>query len=289
MNLFHFQEEAPGAVFWHPKGWQLFQFLISYMRRKQRAEGYMEINTPEIMDRTLWEASGHWEKFSDNMFVAQTKDEDKHYAVKPMNCPGGIQVFNHGLRSYRELPLRLSEFGKVHRYESSGALHGLMRVRAFNQDDAHIFCTPSQLNDECKKICDMVLAIYRDFGFEDVRVKFADRPDKRIGSDDIWDQSESALKAAAEYAGLRCSYNSGEGAFYGPKLEFVLKDAIGRDWQLGTLQVDLNLPARLGAYYIGEDGNKHHPIMLHHASFGSIERFLGILIEHYAGKLPLYQ
>lgn len=288
MDLFHFQEEAPGAVFWHPKGWQLFQTLISYMRHVQKAQGYMEINTPEIMDRSLWEASGHWEKFHENMFVAQTRDEDKCYAVKPMNCPGGVQVYNHGLRSYRELPLRLSEFGKVHRYEASGALHGLMRVRAFNQDDAHVFCTPEQLNQECKKICDMVLSIYRDFGFNEIRVKFADRPEKRIGSDDIWDKAEAALKEAAEYAGLHCSYNPGEGAFYGPKLEFVLKDAIGRDWQLGTLQVDLNLPLRLGAHYIGEDGNKHHPVMLHQANFGSIERFLGILIEHYAGRLPLW-
>jgi threonyl-tRNA synthetase len=288
MDLFHLQEEGPGAVFWHSKGWRLFQSLVSYMRRLQAAEGYEEINTPEVLDRSLWELSGHWEKFGENMFVAKTGDEDKNYVIKPMNCPGGVQVFKHGLRSYRELPVRISEFGKVHRYEPSGSLHGLLRVRAFTQDDAHIFCNLEQLNLECKKICDMMLLMYKHFGFEDVKVKFSDRPVKRIGSDEIWDESEAALREAADYAGLRCIENKGEGAFYGPKLEFVLKDAIGRDWQVGTLQVDLNLPARLGAYYIGEDGNKHHPVMLHQANFGSLERFIGILIENYAGKLPLW-
>ncbi len=287
MDLFHFQEEAPGAVFWHPKGWTLFLSLIDYMRRRQQAAGYVEINTPDIMDRSLWERSGHWETFGEHMYTTETPDE-RVYAVKPMNCPGCVQVFKHGIRSYRELPVRMSEFGKVHRYEPSGALHGLLRVRAFAQDDAHIFCTPDQISDECISVCELVLSIYRDFGFDDVHIKFADRPEKRVGSDDIWDKSEAALRAAIESSGLDFTFNPGEGAFYGPKLEFVLRDAIGRDWQCGTLQVDLNLPERLGATYIGEDGHKHTPVMLHRALFGSLERFTGILIEHYAGRLPLW-
>jgi threonyl-tRNA synthetase len=287
MGLFHFQDEAPGAVFWHPKGWTLFLSLIDYMRRRQQAAGYQEINTPDIMDRSLWEKSGHWESFGEHMYTTTTPDE-RIYALKPMNCPGCVQVFKHGIRSYRELPVRMSEFGKVHRYEPSGALHGLMRVRAFAQDDAHIFCTPDQITDECISVCELILSIYRDFGFEDVHIKFADRPENRVGSDAIWDKSEAALRAAIESSGLEYTFNPGEGAFYGPKLEFVLRDAIGRDWQCGTLQVDLNLPERLGASYIGEDGQKHTPVMLHRALFGSLERFAGILIEHYAGKLPMW-
>ena len=287
MDLFHFQEEAPGSVFWHPKGWSIFQSLVRYMRDRQDQEGYLEISTPEIMDKCLWEASGHWEKFGENMFTAHAADE-KTYAVRPMNCPGGIQVFNQGIVSYRNLPLRLSEFGKVHRFEPSGALHGLMRVRAFTQDDAHIFCTEEQLQEESLKVCQLVFSIYRDFGFEKIKVKLSTRPEKRIGSDDIWDKSEAALLSAIQEMGIEYSLNPGEGAFYGPKIEFVLRDALGRDWQLGTLQVDLNLPERLGALYIGKDGNKHHPVMLHRAIFGSLERFIGILIEHYAGKLPLW-
>ena len=287
MDLFHFQEEAPGAVFWHPDGWTLFQGLISYMRARQDAAGYREVSTPEVMDRSLWEASGHWETFSEHMYTTDTEDE-RTFALKPMNCPGSLQVFNHGLRSYKDLPLRMSEFGKVHRYEPSGALHGLLRVRAFTQDDAHIYCTPEQITDECRGVCELILGIYRDFGFDDVRVKFADRPKRRVGSDEIWDRSETALRAAVEATGLDYTVNPGEGAFYGPKLEFVLRDAIGRDWQCGTLQVDLNLPERLGAAYVGEDGRKHVPVMLHRALFGSLERFAGILVEHYAGNLPLW-
>jgi len=287
MDLFHFQEEAPGAVFWHPKGWTLFLTLVDYMRRRQQAAEYVEIATPEIMDRSLWELSGHWQSFGEHMYVTETPDE-RVYAVKPMNCPGCVQVFKHGIRSYRELPVRMAEFGKVHRYEPSGALHGLLRVRAFAQDDAHIFCTPDQITDECISVCELILSIYRDFGFDNVHIKFADRPEVRVGSDDIWDKSEAALRAAMESSGLEYSFNPGEGAFYGPKLEFVLRDAIGRDWQCGTLQVDLNLPERLGATYVGEDGDKHTPVMLHRALFGSLERFIGILIEHYAGKLPMW-
>ncbi|MEM6903091.1 MAG: threonine--tRNA ligase, partial [Pseudomonadota bacterium] len=287
MSLFHFQEEAPGAVFWHPKGWTVFQALIDYMRERQNRADYVEINTPDIMDRSLWERSGHWEKFGENMFTTQAK-EDRVFALKPMNCPGGVEVFKQGLRSYRELPLRIGEFGKVHRFEPSGALHGLMRVRAFTQDDAHIFCTEDQITEECQIVCQLVLDIYKDFGFEEVRIKFSDRPEKRIGSDEIWDKSEAALKTAVDSTGLAYTTNPGEGAFYGPKLEFVLRDAIGRDWQCGTVQVDLNLPGRLGAFYIGADGEKHVPVMLHRALFGSLERFTGILIEHYAGKLPLW-
>jgi threonyl-tRNA synthetase len=287
LDLFHLQEEAPGAVFWHPKGWALFQQLIAYMRERQSEGGYLEVNTPEIMDRELWVKSGHIETFGDNMFMTQTPDE-RMFAIKPMNCPGHIQIFKQGLRSYRELPLRLAEFGKVHRYEPSGALHGLMRVRAFTQDDAHIFCTPDQLTAEAVKVTELILSIYRDFGFDDVRIKFSDRPTKRVGSDEIWDKAESALREASGAAGIETTLNPGEGAFYGPKLEFVLRDAIGRDWQCGTLQVDFNLPARLGATYISDDSQKHAPVMLHRAMFGSIERFTGILLEHHAGKLPTW-
>ncbi len=287
LDLFHLQEEAPGAVFWHPKGWALFQQLIAYMRERQSAAGFLEVNTPEVMDRELWVKSGHVESFGENMYMTHTPD-DRTYAIKPMNCPGHIQVFKQGLRSYRELPLRLAEFGKVHRYEPSGALHGLMRVRAFTQDDAHIFCTPDQITSESVKVTELILSIYRDFGFDDVRIKFSDRPAKRVGSDEIWDNAEAALRQAAAAAGIETTLNPGEGAFYGPKLEFVLRDAIGRDWQCGTLQVDFNLPVRLGAAYIGEDSQKHTPVMLHRAMFGSLERFIGILIEHHAGKLPAW-
>ena len=287
MNLFHFQEEAPGAVFWHPKGWHLFQSLINYMRERQEKAGYFETNTPDLLDRSLWEKSGHWEKFGENMFTTQAKEE-RVYAIKPMNCPGAVEVYKQGLKSYRELPLRMSEFGKVHRYEPSGALHGLMRVRAFTQDDAHIFCTEDQITSESKIVCDLILSIYKDFGFENVRIKYSDRPELRVGSDDIWDKAEKALINAMEATGLEYTHNPGEGAFYGPKLEFVLRDAIGRDWQCGTLQVDLNLPGRLGAEYVGEDGQKKIPVMLHRALFGSLERFAGILIEHYAGRLPFW-
>ena len=287
MDLFHFQEEAPGAVFWHPKGWNLFQSLINFMREQQNAAGYQEINTPEIMSRSLWEASGHWDTFGDNMFTTETVD-GRQFAIKPMNCPGHVQVFKQGITSYRDLPFRLAEFGKCHRYEPSGALHGMMRVRAFTQDDAHIFCTPEQITEESIAVCDLILGIYRNFGFDDIRIKFADRPDVRVGEDAVWDQAEAALVKALDVAGLDYTHNPGEGAFYGPKLEFVLRDAIGRDWQCGTLQVDLNMPGRLGATYIGEDGDKHLPVMLHRAIFGSLERFIGILIEHHAGNLPLW-
>jgi threonyl-tRNA synthetase len=287
MDLFHFQEEAPGAVFWHPKGWALFQKLIDYMRQRQTEAGYQEVNTPELMDRSLWEASGHWESFGEHMFTTDTVD-GRNYAIKPMNCPGHVQLFKQGLTSYRELPLRLAEFGKVHRYEPSGALHGMLRVRAFTQDDAHIFCTAEQITNETTAVCDLILRIYRDLGFDDVKIKFADRPDIRVGADDVWDAAEAALLAALEKSGLEYTHNPGEGAFYGPKLEFVLRDAIGRDWQCGTHQVDLNLPGRLGATYIGEDGQKHTPVLLHRAIFGSLERFIGILLEHHAGNLPLW-
>jgi threonyl-tRNA synthetase len=287
LDLFHLQDEAPGAVFWHPKGWALFQQLIAYMRQRQTEGGYVEVNTPEIMDRELWVKSGHVANFGENMFMTQTPDE-RTFAIKPMNCPGHIQVFKHGLRSYRELPLRLAEFGKVHRYEPSGALHGLMRVRAFTQDDAHIFCTNEQITAEAVKVTELILSIYRDFGFNEVRIKFSDRPAKRVGSDEVWDIYEGALKEAAAAAGIETTLNPGEGAFYGPKLEFVLRDAIGREWQCGTLQVDPNLPERLGATYIGEDSHRHTPVMLHRAMFGSLERFIGILLEHHAGKLPTW-
>ena len=287
LDLFHFQEEAQGSVFWHNNGWTLFRTLIDYMRQRQEEAGYEEINTPDIMDKSLWVKSGHLEKFGDNMFTTEPR-EDRVYALKPMNCPGGVQVYKQGLKSYRDLPLRVAEFGKVHRYEPTGALHGLMRVRAFTQDDAHIFCTEDQITEESKKVCDLVLSIYKDFGFENVSIKFSDRPEKRVGNDDVWDKSEAALREAMEATGLEYTLNPGEGAFYGPKLEFILKDAIGREWQCGTLQVDLNLPERLDATYVGEDGLKHNPVMLHRALFGSLERFIGILIEHYAGNLPIW-
>jgi len=287
MDLFHFREESPGAVFWHHKGWTLFQTLINYMRQKQKKAGYKEINTPEILDKTLWEQSGHWEKFGELMYTSQTPDE-KIFAIKPMNCPGCIQVFNQGLKSYRDLPLKLSEFGKVHRYEPSGALHGLLRVRAFTQDDAHIFCTEDQITDECLSVTNLILEIYKDLGFENVLLQFSDRPQKRVGDDKIWDKAEFALLKAIKQSKLKYEVNKGEGAFYGPKIDFVLRDTIGRDWQCGTLQVDLNLPSRLGATYIDSDGLKKVPVMLHRALFGSLERFIGILIEHYAGKLPLW-
>ena len=287
MDLFHFQEEAPGAVFWHANGWTLFQTLIGHVREVNSRAGYEEVNTPEMVLRTLWERSGHWESFGENMFTSETVD-GRTYAIKPMNCPGHIQVFNQGIKSYRDLPLRISEFGKCHRYEPSGALHGMMRVRAFTQDDAHIFCTPEQITDESIAVCELILDLYNTFGFEDVRIKFADRPEVRVGEDAVWDQAEKALLKALEVGGLDYTHNPGEGAFYGPKLEFVLRDAIGRDWQCGTLQVDLNMPGRLGASYIGEDGNKHTPVMLHRAMLGSLERFMGILLEHHAGNLPLW-
>jgi len=287
MDLFHFQEEAPGAVFWHPKGWELFQTLINYMRKRQDQAGYVETNTPDLLDISLWETSGHWEKFGGSMFTTEAKEE-RIFAIKPMNCPGAVEIYKQGLKSYRDLPLRISEFGKVHRYEPSGALLGLMRVRAFTQDDAHIFCTKNQITSESKIVCDLILSIYKDFGFTKVIIKYSDRPEKRVGEDHVWDKAEKALKEAVEATGLAYTINPGEGAFYGPKLEFVLRDAIGRDWQCGTLQVDLNLPSRLGATYIDEDGQKKTPVMLHRALFGSLERFTGILIEHYAGHLPLW-
>ena len=287
MNLFHFQEESPGAVFWHEGGWQLFQSLIDFMRQKQTEAGYREVNTPDILDKTLWEKSGHWEKFQEHMYTTKTPDE-RVFAIKPMNCPGCVQIFNQGLKSYRDLPLKLSEFGKVHRYESSGSLHGLMRVRSFTQDDAHIFCTENQITDETLKVTKLILDIYKAFGFEDVILKYSDRPAKRVGDDKLWDKAEAALLEAVKASKLDYSINKGEGAFYGPKIEFVLRDTIGRDWQCGTLQVDFNLPGRLGATYIDKDGVKKNPVMLHRALFGSLERFIGILIEHYAGKLPLW-
>ncbi len=287
MDLFHFREESPGSVFWHEKGWLLFQRLIEYMRMKQRLAGYKEINTPELLDKSLWEKSGHWEKFGEHMFTSETPDE-KTFAVKPMNCPGCVQVFNQGLKSYRDLPLKLSEFGKVHRYEPSGALHGLLRVRAFTQDDAHIFCTEDQITEESLSVTKLILEIYKDLGFKNVILKYSDRPEKRVGDDSVWDKSEAALLTAIKKSKLEYTINKGEGAFYGPKIEFVLRDAIGRDWQCGTLQVDLNLPGRLGASYVAKDGNKKVPVMLHRALFGSLERFIGILIENYAGKLPFW-
>ena len=287
MDLFHFQEEAPGAVFWHPKGWELFQSLINYMRKRQDQAGYVETNTPDLLDISLWETSGHWEKFGGNMFTTEAK-EGRIFAIKPMNCPGAVEIYKQGLKSYRDLPLRISEFGKVHRYEPSGALFGLMRVRAFTQDDAHIFCTENQITNESKIVCELILSIYKDFGFTDVIIKYSDRPEKRVGEDHVWDKAEKALKEAVKATGLAYTINPGEGAFYGPKLDFILRDAIGRDWQCGTLQVDLNLPNRLGATYIDENGQKKTPVMLHRALFGSLERFTGILIEHYAGNLPFW-
>ncbi len=287
MDLFHFREESPGSVFWHEKGWALFQKLINYMRARQDAAGYKEVNTPEVLDRLLWEKSGHWEKYGENMYTSETPDE-KVFAIKPMNCPGHIQVFNQGLKSYRDLPLRITEFGKVHRYEPSGALHGLLRVRAFTQDDAHIFCSEDQITSECLNVTNLILDIYKDLGFEKVVLKYADRPEVRVGEDKVWDKAEASLLEAVKATKLEYSINKGEGAFYGPKIEFVLRDAIGRDWQCGTVQVDLNLPGRLDATYIDKDGTKKVPVMLHRALFGSLERFIGILIENYAGKFPFW-
>ncbi|MDB2577796.1 threonine--tRNA ligase [Tateyamaria sp.] len=287
MDLFHFEEVAPGSVFWHQHGWRLFQTLISYMRRRQEVAGYEEVNSPDIMDRGLWETSGHWQNYRENMFQAETQD-DREYALKPMNCPGHMLIYNQGIKSYRDLPVKLAEFGKVHRYEPSGALHGLLRVRSFTQDDAHIYCTPEQLTEECLKVNDLILSIYRDFGFEDVHVKLSTRPENRIGSDESWDKSENALRTALDQAGMTYAIFEGEGAFYGPKLEYVLRDAIGRDWQCGTLQVDFNLPERFKTTYIAASGERLAPVMLHRALFGSLERFTGILIEQYAGKLPFW-
>ncbi|HYP10457.1 MAG TPA: threonine--tRNA ligase [Xanthobacteraceae bacterium] len=289
MDLFHLQEEAPGSVFWHPKGWTLFQTLESYIRRRQDAAGYAEVNAPQLIDSSLWVASGHMTTFRDSMFLVQPREEDERtFVIKPMNCPGHIQIFKNGLKSYRDLPFKVAEFGKVHRYEPSGALHGLMRVRAFTQDDAHIFITEEQIAEEVIKGNDLILSIYKDFGFDDVTIKFSDRPLKRIGEDTVWDKAEAALKKALEASGRPWTFNKGEGAFYGPKLEYVLRDAIGRDWQCGTVQVDLNMPGRLGAFYIDEHSNKVTPVMLHRAMFGSLERFTGIMLEHFAGHLPLW-
>jgi threonyl-tRNA synthetase len=287
MDLFHFQEEAPGSVFWHPHGWTLFQNLIAYMRERQAAVGYVEVNTPDIMDRHLWERSGHWQNYREHMFTTKTED-NRDFALKPMNCPGHMLIYKQGLKSYRDMPLKIAEFGKVHRYEPSGALHGLLRVRSFTQDDAHIFCTEDQLTAECIKVNDLILSIYEDFGFTDIRIKLSTRPENRIGSDESWDRSEQSLRQALDTLGKPYTVNEGEGAFYGPKLEYVLRDAIGRDWQCGTLQVDFNLPERFGTFYIDETGEKVIPVMLHRAMFGSLERFTGILIEHHAGKLPLW-
>ncbi len=290
MDLFHFQEEGPGTVFWHPKGWTLFQTLINYMRRRQEEAGYIEVNTPQVLDRALWETSGHWQTYRENMFLTKTEDE-RVFALKPMNCPGHVQIFKNGLKSYRDLPLKIAEFGIVHRYEPSGALHGVMRVRAFTQDDAHIFCTEDQIMDEAMKVNDLIMSVYEDFGFSDIVLKLSTRPEKRVGSDEVWDKAEVALARVLEKVGetgIKTGVNPGEGAFYGPKLEYTLRDAIGREWQCGTTQVDFNLPARFGAFYIGADSEKTTPVMIHRAMFGSLERFTGILIEHYAGHLPLW-
>ncbi len=286
MELFHFQDEASGMVFWHPKGWTLYRLLVDYVRRKLTKAGYVEVNTPQLVDRSLWEASGHWERFGEHMFTSES--DERTLALKPMNCPCHVQIFRQGLKSYRDLPLRMAEFGSCHRREPSGALHGLMRVRAFTQDDAHIFCTHEQISAEAAAFCDLALGMYRDFGFTDVDIRFADRPPGRAGSDEVWDRAEAALEAAAETAGIGYTLNPGDGAFYGPKLDFVLRDAIGREWQCGTFQVDFVLPERLDASYVGEDGERHRPVMLHRAILGSIERFAGILIEHYAGRFPLW-
>jgi threonyl-tRNA synthetase len=288
LSLFHFQEEAQGQAFWHPDGWTLYTTLQSYMSRRQKEYGYREIKTPQLMDRKFWEASGHWEKYRENMFVAEIAEEDKVLALKPMNCPCHIQVFNQGQKSYRDLPVRYAEFGSCHRYEPSGALHGLMRVRGFVQDDGHIFCTMEQVTDEVKGFTELLKSVYADLGFDDVKVKFSTRPDIRVGSDEYWDRSEAALKEAADASGLEVELNEGDGAFYGPKLDFVLRDAIGREWQAGTIQLDPNMPERLNASYVGDDDNKHAPVMLHRAVLGSFERFLGILIENYAGRFPLW-
>ncbi len=288
MDLFHIQEEATGSIFWHPKGWKLYRTVEAYMRRRLDRAHYTEVKTPQLLDRSLWEASGHWEKFREHMFIAQVEDEDKTLALKPMNCPGHVQIFRHGLRSYRELPWRMAEFGSCHRYEPSGALHGIMRVRSFTQDDAHIFCTEEQIASETVAFVNLLSSVYKDFGYDDFRVKFSDRPAVRAGTDETWDRSEGALREACKVAGVDYELNPGEGAFYGPKLEFVLRDAIGRDWQCGTLQVDFVLPERLDAEYVAEDGARHRPVMLHRAILGSFERFLGILIENYAGRFPMW-
>jgi threonyl-tRNA synthetase len=290
MDLFHFQEEGPGTVFWHPKGWTLFQTLISYMRRRQNELGYLEVNTPQVLDRALWETSGHWQTFHENMFITQTEDK-RIFALKPMNCPGHVQIFKNGLKSYRDLPMKIGEFGIVHRYEPSGAIHGVMRVRAFTQDDAHIFCTEDQIMEESLKVNDLILSIYKDFGFDDILIKLSTRPEKRVGSDEAWDRAEAALTRILETLakrGAKTAVNPGEGAFYGPKLEYTLRDAIGREWQCGTTQVDFNMPGRFGAFYIAPDSEKKTPVMIHRAVFGSLERFTGILIEHFAGHLPLW-
>lgn len=292
MKLFHMQEEAPGQIFWHPNGWKIYTTLQDYMRRKQELDGYVEVNTPQLVDRKLWEASGHWEKYQENMFIVEVDEEHAREkavnALKPMNCPCHVQVYNQGLKSYRDLPLRMAEFGSCNRYEPSGALHGVMRVRGFTQDDAHIFCREDQIESETKKFINFLSDVYKDLGFEKFSIKFSDRPEKRSGSDDVWDKAEDALKSATIAAGYDFEINPGEGAFYGPKLEFVLTDAIGRDWQCGTLQVDFVLPDRLDANYVGEDGNKYRPVMLHRACLGSFERFIGILIENFAGRLPFW-
>jgi len=287
LDLFHLHEEAPGSVFWHPKGWTLFRKLLDYMRFRQDNAGYIEVSTPDVMDRSLWETSGHWDNYRENMFTTQTED-DRVFALKPMNCPGSVMMFAQGLKSYRDLPLRMAEFGKVHRYEPSGALHGLMRVRHFTQDDAHVYCTEAQMEQECIDVVALVLDIYKDFGFEEVVIKLSTRPENKIGSEEVWDKLEGALSNALDTMGLDYVLYPGEGAFYGPKLEFVLRDAIGRDWQCGTLQVDMNLPERFDISYVAEDGSKKRPVMLHRALFGSLERFIGILIEHYEGKFPLW-
>jgi threonyl-tRNA synthetase len=290
MDLFHFQEEGPGTIFWHPKGWTLFQTLVAYMRRRQQSDNYVEVNTPQVLDRSLWEMSGHWQTYRENMFTTMTEDE-RVFALKPMNCPGHIQIFKNGLKSYRDLPLKIAEFGIVHRYEPSGALHGVMRVRAFTQDDAHIFCTEDQIMEESLRINDLILSIYKDFGFDDIIIKMSTRPEKRVGSDEAWDKAEAALTRVLDELnrrGFNATVNPGEGAFYGPKLEYTLRDAIGREWQCGTTQVDFNMPGRLGAFYIGPDSDKKAPVMIHRAMFGSLERFIGILIEHFAGHLPLW-
>ena len=287
LNLFHMQEEAIGSVFWHPKGWTIYRTLENFVRRRMEKAGYVEVKTPQLVDLSLWEASGHWEKFGENMYTVEN-DEDKVLAIKPMNCPCHVQIFKQGLKSYRDLPLRMAEFGSCHRNEPSGSLHGIMRVRSFVQDDAHIFCTPEQIISETKDFCDLLKGIYNDLGFDSFKVRFSDRPEKRAGTDELWDKAEDALKAATQAAGIEYSLNPGEGAFYGPKLEFVLKDCIGREWQCGTLQVDYSIPERLDATYVGEDGQKHRPVMLHRAVLGSMERFIGVLIEHYAGKFPVW-
>ena len=287
MDLFHFQEESPGSIFWHNKGWDVFMRLQNYLRKKQSEAGYEEINTPDMLDKSMWEKSGHWEKFKENMFTINTEDK-RVFALKPMNCPGCIQVFNQGIKSYKDLPIKISEFGKVHRYEPSGAVHGMMRIRSFTQDDAHIFCTEDQITHECIELTNLILEIYKYFGFSDIKINYADRPEKRVGENKIWDKSEKALLKAVKESGVEYKINKGEGAFYGPKIEFVLKDAINREWQCGTVQVDFNLPERLNANYINEKGEKQKPVLIHRAIFGSLERFLGILIEHYNGKFPFW-